>query len=334
MKQETIVLTGDRPTGPLHLGHFVGSLQQRLVLQETEKQFVMIADVQALTDNFKDPAKVRKNVLEVGLDYLAIGLDPKKTTFFIQSMIPQIAELTMFFLNLVTVSRLERNPTVKTEIRQKDLSKSLPAGFLMYPVSQAADILIVKGNRIPVGEDQLPMVEQTNEIVRSFNRTYDCAVFGEVKADISKISRLCGIDGDAKMSKSLGNAIYLSDSADTIKKKVMSMYTDPDHIKVSDPGKVEGNVVFTYLDIFDPNKDEVAALKEHYQKGGLGDVVLKKRLIDVLENLLGPIRARRQELAKDPNYVMRVLLEGTDKTLRIAEQTMYDVRKVMQLDYR
>jgi tryptophanyl-tRNA synthetase len=333
MKKEEIILTGDRPTGPLHLGHYVGSLEQRIILQEKGVQYVMIADVQALTDNFKEPEKVRKNVLEVGLDYLAIGLDPDKTTFFIQSMIPQIAELTMFFLNLVTVSRLERNPTVKTEIKQKGFEKSLPAGFLMYPVSQAADILIVKGTVVPVGEDQLPMIEQTNEISRAFNRMYG-NVFPETKALIPKVARLCGIDGQAKMSKSLNNAIYLSDSADEVKKKVMGMYTDPNHIRIEDPGKVEGNVVFTYLDIFDPNTHEVDELKRLYQKGGLGDVKLKKRLIEVLENFLGPIRTKRQELAKDPQYVMQVLLEGTNKTLKVAEKTMYDVRKAMHLDYK
>jgi tryptophanyl-tRNA synthetase len=294
----------------------------------------MIADVQALTDNFKDPEKVRSNVLQVGLDYLAIGLDPKKTTFFIQSMIPQIAELTMFYLNLVTIARLERNPTVKTEIKQKGFEKSLPAGFLMYPISQAADITIVKGTLVPVGADQLPMIEQTNEIVRSFNRIYNANVLPECEALLSKVGRLSGIDGGAKMSKSLGNAIYLSDSADDIKKKVMSMYTDPDHIRVEDPGKVEGNVVFTYLDVFDTDKQEVAALKEQYQKGGLGDVKLKKRLIDLLENMLAPIRARRIELAKDPKQVMDILLDGTSKTEKIAEQTMSEVKKAMMLDYR
>src|SRR5579872_2453659 len=334
MTHETVVLTGDRPTGPLHLGHYIGSLEQRLVLQEKYKQFVMIADVQALTDNFKDPEKVRSNVLQVGLDYLAIGLDPKKTTFFIQSMIPQIAELTMFYLNLVTIARLERNPTVKTEIKQKGFEKSLPAGFLMYPISQAADITIVKGTLVTVGADQLPMIEQTNEIVRSVNRIYNANVLPECEALLSKVGRLSGIDGGAKMSKSLGNAIYLSDSADEIKKKVMSMYTDPDHIRVEDPGKVEGNVVFTYLDVFDTDKQEVAALKEQYQKGGLGDVKLKKRLIDLLENMLAPIRARRIEFAKDPKQVMNILLDGTSKTEKIAEQTMSEVKKAMMLDYR
>ncbi len=334
MAHKAIVLTGDRPTGPLHLGHYVGSLANRLVLQDKYKQYVMIVDVQALTDNFEHPEKVRKNVLEVALDYLAIGLDPNKTTFSIQSMIPQIAELTVLYLNLVTVSRLERNPTVKTEIKQRGFGKSIPAGFLMYPVSQAADITIVKGTLVPVGEDQVPIIEQTNEIVRSFNRIYKTNVFSEVKALLSKASRLPGTDGSAKMSKSSGNAIFLSDSPDEIAKKVMSMYTDPNHVHVKDPGNVEGNTVFTYLDEFDPDKQEVENLKAQYEKGGLGDVQLKKRLIDVLEAFLSPIRTRRQELAKDPNYVMRVLLDGTNKTLLVAEQTMHDVRKAMLLDYR
>lgn len=333
MKQKEIVLTGDRPTGPLHLGHYVGSLANRLELQEKYQQYVMIADVQALTDNFENPEKIRKNVLEVGLDYLAIGLDPQKTTFFIQSMIPQIAELTVLYLNLVTVSRLERNPTVKTEIKDRNFERSLPAGFLMYPVSQAADITVVQGTLVPVGEDQLPMIEQTNEIVRSFNRIYKCDVLKEAKALISNVPRLPGTDG-TKMSKSAGNAIALGASPDDIKKMVMSMYTDPDHIRVEDPGKVEGNVVFTYLDLFDPDKAEVQRLKEQYRAGGLGDVKLKRRLIDLLDAFIAPIRERREQLAKDPNYVMNVLLEGTQKTLHVAEQTMYDVRKAMLLDYK
>lgn len=333
MAHETVVLTGDRPTGPLHIGHYVGSLANRIALQHQYTQYVMVADVQALTDNFEHPDKVRKNVLEVGLDYLAVGLDPKKTTMFIQSMIPQIAELTVLYLNLVTVSRLERNPTVKAEIKQRGFEKSLPAGFLMYPVSQAADITVVKGTLVPVGEDQLPMIEQTNEIVRSFNRIYKTDVLPEAKGLMAKTARLPGTDGSAKMSKSEGNAIFLSDSADEVKKKVMSMYTDPNHLHVEDPGRVEGNVVFTYLDEFDSDKKAVATLKEQYQRGGLGDVVLKKRLVEVMENFLAPIRARRRELEKDPHYVMRVLLDGTRKTVRVAEQTMYEVRRAMKLDY-
>lgn len=332
-KNNEIVLTGDRPSGQLHLGHYVGSLENRVRLQETTKQYVMIADVQALTDNYEHPEKVRANVHEVCLDYLAVGIDPHKTTIFIQSLIPQIAELTVFYLNLVTVSRLERNPTVKTEIKQKGFGHSIPAGFLMYPVSQAADITIVKGSIVPVGEDQLPVIEQTNEIVRTFNRLYNTDVLVEPQALIAKTARLMGTDGANKMSKSLGNAIFLADSVDTIKKKVMSMYTDPQHIRVEDPGRVEGNMVFAYLDIFDPNQQEVAELKERYQKGGLGDVVLKRRLIDVLEALLGPIRKRREEFAKDPAYVKKVLMEGTKKTLAVAERTMEEVRQAMHLDY-
>src|SRR3989344_1579203 len=290
MAHKEIVLTGDRPTGPLHLGHYVGSLATRLELENKYEQYVMIADVQALTDNFENPEKVRNNVLQVGLDYLAVGLDPRKSIFFIQSMIPQIAELTVFYLNLVTVSRLERNPTVKTEIKDRGFERSLPAGFLTYPVSQAADITIVKGTLVPVGEDQLPMIEQTNEIVRSFNRMYKADVFPEAKALISNVPRLPGTDG-TKMSKSAGNAIALGASSDEIKKMVMSMYTDPNHVRVEDPGKVEGNVVFTYLDLFDSNKQEVAELKAQYQKGGLGDVKLKRRLIDLLDAFIAPIRA-------------------------------------------
>ncbi len=334
MKKSEIVLTGDRPSGALHLGHYVGSLANRLVLQNDYKQYVMIADVQALTDNFERPEVVRKNVVEVGLDYLAVGIDPAKTTIFIQSLIPQIAELTVFYLNLVTVARLERNPTVKTEIKQKGFGESIPAGFLMYPVSQAADITVVKATLVPVGEDQLPVIEQTNEIVRSFNRIYKTEVLPEAKALIPQYARLPGTDGSAKMSKSLGNAIFLQDSRDELVKKLMSIFTDPQHIRVEDPGNVEGNTVFTYLDIFDADKKEVAALKEKYQKGGLGDVQLKKRLIEVLDTFLTPIRTRREQLAKDPGYIMKVLLEGTNKTLLTAEQTMYDVRKAMLLNYK
>lgn len=333
MAEEKIVLTGDRPTGPLHLGHYVGSLANRIKLQETYKQFVLLADVQALTDNFEHPKKIRANILEVALDYLAIGLDPKKTTIFIQSMIPQIAELTIFYLNLVTVSRLKRNPTVKAEIKQKDFGEQVPAGFLVYPIHQVADITVVKGTIIPVGEDQLPMVEQTNEIVRSFNRIYKTNVLVEAKALLTSAARLPGIDGQSKMSKSLGNAIFLSDSSDIVMKKVMSMYTDPGHIRVEDPGKIEGNTVFTYLDVFDSDKEEVQRLKEHYQRGGLGDVIVKKRLIEVINTFLDPIRKRRAELAKDPKYVMDVLFEGTARTREVAEQTMREVREAMSLDY-
>lgn len=328
-----MVLTGDRPTGPLHVGHYVGSLAQRIILQETHTQYVMIADVQALTDNYENPAALKKYVYEIMLDYLSIGLDPHKTIFFIQSMIPEIAELTIFYLNLVTVNRLKRNPTVKTEIEHKKFGESLPAGFLMYPVSQAADITIVKGEYVPVGADQLPMIEQTHEIVRTFNRLYKTNVLVEPKVILSKTGRLPGIDGKAKMSKSLGNAIFLSDSADVVKEKVMKMYTDPNHIRVEDPGQVEGNTVFTYLDIFDPNSQEVAQLKEHYTKGGLGDVALKRRLIDILNAFLDPIRTRRAQLAQDRTFVMDILKQGTHKTREVAARTMQEVRDAMQLNY-
>jgi tryptophanyl-tRNA synthetase len=333
MKFDEIVLTGDRPTGPLHLGHYVGSLANRIELQERYKQYIMIADVQALTDNYEHPEKIRQNILQVALDYLAIGIDPAKSTIFIQSMIPEIAELTVFYLNFVTIARLKRNPTVKTEIDQKGYGEQVTAGFLMYPVSQAADITIVKGSLVPVGEDQLPVIEQTNELVRAFNRTYGAEVFPEAKAIISQAPRLAGIDGKAKMSKSLNNAIFLCDSADEVARKVMQMYTDPDHLRVEDPGKIEGNVVFAYLDIFDADKDAVQALKEHYRRGGLGDVKLKRRLIDVLNTFLEPIRVRRNLFAQDPHAVMEILMRGTAATQEVARATMQQVRSVMHLDY-
>jgi tryptophanyl-tRNA synthetase len=334
MAHDSIVLTGDRPTGPLHLGHYLGSLKQRVELQDIYKQFVMIADTQALTDYFDRPEMVRNNVLQVCLDYLAVGIDPHKSTIFIQSLIPEIAELTMYFLNLVSVNRLKRNPTVKSEITQKGFGERLPAGFLIYPVSQAADIVIVKGTIVPVGEDQLPHIEQTNEIIHSFNHLYGVDIFGHVTGRVSKVGRLPGIDGKAKMSKSLGNAIYLSDSADVITEKVMKMYTDPDHIHVNDPGKVEGNVVFSYLDIFDSEVEAVEELKVQYRRGGLGDVKLKRRLIDVLNTLLAPIRERRVLYAQDPQAVMNVALEGSKKVREIAARTMDEVKCAMKLDYK
>lgn len=332
--QKPVILTGDRPTGALHLGHYVGSLANRVKLQDEYKQFVIIADTQALTDKFDNPELVHENVLEVMLDYLAVGIDPSKSTFFIQSMIPELYEMTVHFLNLVTVSRLERNPTVKEEIRQKDFERSLPAGFLMYPVSQAADILAFKADLVPVGEDQNPMIEQTNEIARRFNHIYKTNVLKEVKPLVGEIGRLTGIDGKLKMSKSLNNAIYLKDSADEIKKKVRLMYTDPNHLKVEDPGQVEGNVVFTFLDLFDPNKAEVEALKEHYRRGGLGDGVLKQRLTGVMENMIGPMRARREEYAKDKGEVMRILLKGTEDARQVAAQTLSEIRHAMKLVYK
>lgn len=332
-QDKKVILTGDRPTGPLHLGHYVGSLKNRVALQHSYDQYVLIADVQALTDNAENPEKVRSNVLNVALDYLAVGIDPNISTIFIQSMIPEIAELTIFYLNLVTVARLERNPTVKDEIRQKNLEESLPAGFFMYPVSQAADITAFKANCVPVGHDQLPMIEQTVEIVRKFNRIY-APVLVEPEALVPQgLGRLPGLDGKAKMSKSLGNAIYLSDDADIIAKKVMGMYTDADHLRVSDPGKVEGNMVFTYLDVFDERKDEITALKEHYQHGGLGDVILKKRLITVLNDFLEPIRQRRTHYQQDIPAVMQILKDGTDKARATAGATLSEVKKAIGINY-
>ena len=290
-----IILTGDRPTGPLHLGHYVGSLQNRVKLQPDYKQYLIIADSQALTDNYDNPSLVRENVMQVALDYLAVGLDPKESTFFIQSQIPELYELTCYFLNLVSVARLERNPTIKDEVRQKNMKDAIPAGFFCYPVSQAADILAFKADLVPAGEDQNPMIEQTNEIAKRFNFLYKQDVFKEVKSMVGAVGRLPGIDGKAKMSKSLGNAIFLGDSADEITRKVRLMYTDPNHLRVSDPGTVEGNVVFAFLDIFDPNKAEVEELKAHYRRGGLGDGVLKKRLTDILEGMIAPMRQRREQ---------------------------------------
>ena len=332
-EKRKVALTGDRPTGPLHLGHYVGSLKNRLQLQDIHKQYVMIADAQALTDNADNPRKVRENVLQVALDYLAVGIDPAKSTVFIQSMIPQLAELTMFYLNLVSWNRLKHNPTVKQEIKQKGFEESVPAGFMVYPVSQAADITIVKAEIVPVGEDQLPMIEQTNELVRHFNRIYKRNVFVEAQAIIPKIARLPGTDGGAKMGKSLGNCIYLGDSADVVAKKVKSMYTDPGHLRVEDPGKVEGNPVFTYLDAFDVDTQKVEELKAHYARGGLGDSVVKKYLNDVLQAVLEPIRSRREEYAKDPESVMAILAKGTESVLEVAERTMKEVKEVMCIDY-
>lgn len=329
----TIALTGDRPTGRLHLGHYVGSIQNRIHLQKTADQaYYMIADIQALTDNASNPSKVSENVIEVILDNMACGVDPKKTTYFIQSQIPEIAEMTVLFLNLVTVARLKRNPTVKSEMKQKGYGEEVPAGFLAYPVNQAADMLFLNSNIIPVGDDQIPQIEQANELVRKFNSIYG-EYFSELKPLLSETKRLVGIDGQAKASKSLNNAIYLSDEDDVIVKKVMSMYTDPSHIKVEDPGKVEGNVVFSYLDIFDEKKDEVAELKKQYRKGGLGDVVLKKRLIQVLQDLIGPIRERRKKLEKDKKSILKIVEAGTKKVQAQAKKNMKEMKKIMKIDY-
>lgn len=327
------ILTGDRPTGPLHLGHYVGSLRNRIELQHSADQFVMIADAQALTDNAHNPMKVRESVLEVALDYLAVGIDPKISTLFIQSLLPQLPEMTLYFLNLVTWNRLKHNPTVKAEMKQKGFEETGPAGFMIYPVSQAADITAFKAEIIPVGEDQLPMIEQTNEIVRHFNATYKQNVLVEAKALIPKIARLPGIDGQAKMSKSLGNCIYLKDSADDIAKKVKGMYTDPKHLRVEDPGNVEENPVFIYLDAFDSEKESLEELKAHYARGGLGDSTVKKRLNEVLQAFLQPIRKRREELAKDPHEVMKILLAGSLEAEKIAAATLQEMKKAMCLNY-
>lgn len=326
------ILTGDRPTGKMHLGHYVGSLKNRVRLQDSYDQYVMIADVQALTDNFENPQKVRDSVREIALDYLSVGIDPKKTTIFIQSLIPQIAELTVYYLNLVTLERVLRNPTVKSEIKQKGFGKNIPAGFAMYPISQAADITFVNANLVPVGEDQVPMIEQTREIVRKFNSLYGTTLV-EPEALVGEVARLPGTDGQAKMSKSIGNCIYLSDDANTVTEKVMKMYTDPGRIHPDDPGKVEGNPVFIYHDAFNPNKVEVEEFKKKYKDGKIGDVEVKMRLAEVINELLDPMRKRRAEYANNPEEVEKILRHGTKKTQEIAQETMKKVRKAMKIDY-
>ncbi|MBJ9493105.1 tryptophan--tRNA ligase [Acinetobacter baumannii] len=324
--QRPIILTGDRPTGQLHLGHFVGSLRSRVGLQDSHHQHLLLADAQALTDNADNPDKVRRNILEVALDYLAVGIDPTKTTICVQSCLPALNELTMLYLNFVTVARLERNPTIKSEIQMRGFERDIPAGFLCYPVAQAADITAFKATVVPVGEDQIPMIEQTNEIVRRVNRQIGQDLLPECKALLSNMARLPGFDGKAKMSKSLGNTIVLNASDKDIKKAVNAMYTDPNHLRIEDPGQVEGNIVFTYLDAFDPNKEEVEELKAHYRRGGLGDGTVKKRLEGVLKEIITPIRERREELAKDPDYIMDVLRQGTDKCRIITQQTLDEVK--------
>ena len=342
-----IILTGDRPTGRLHLGHYVGSLKRRVELQnsgEFDKIFIMIADAQALTDNADNPEKVRQNIIEVALDYLSCGLDPSKTNIFIQSQIPQLTELTFYYMNLVTVSRLQRNPTVKSEIQLRNFEASIPVGFFTYPISQTADITAFKATTVPVGEDQEPMLEQAREIVRKFN-----SIYGEtlVEPDIllpdnKACLRLPGIDGKAKMSKSLGNCIYLSDTPEEVKRKVMSMYTDPDHIRVEDPGKIEGNCVFTYLDAFSseedfkeflPDYNNLDELKDHYRRGGLGDVKVKKFLNNVLQKQLEPIRNKRHEYEKDIPGVYEILRKGTEAAYEVAQQTLNEVKALMKINY-
>ncbi|MCE2706144.1 MAG: tryptophan--tRNA ligase [Proteobacteria bacterium] len=330
MTSNNIILTGDRPTGALHIGHYIGSLQSRLALQSNNKQFIMIADLQALTDNAQNPEKVQSNVIEVLLDYLAVGINPGQSTIFLQSMIPELSELTMYYLNLVSVARLMRNPTVKDEIKQKGFNNNVPVGFLAYPISQAADITAFKANIVPVGDDQLPVIEQTNEIVRKFNSVYG-NVLVEARAMLTKTARLPGIDGKAKMSKSLGNAIFLLDSSDILRQKVMSMYTDPNHLKVSDPGKVGGNTVFAYLDAFDSNIDKVTELKQHYSAGGLGDVIVKKYLFEVLNTILEPIRKKREDLAKNKGDVLSLLKDGSIKARAVTAKTLFEVKQAMKI---
>ncbi|MFS5490985.1 tryptophan--tRNA ligase [Streptococcus agalactiae] len=335
-----IILTGDRPTGKLHIGHYVGSLKNRVLLQNEGSYtlFVFLADQQALTDHAKDPQTIVESIGNVALDYLAVGLDPNKSTLFIQSQIPELAELSMYYMNLVSLARLERNPTVKTEIAQKGFGESIPAGFLVYPVAQAADITAFKANLVPVGTDQKPMIEQTREIVRSFNHAYNCQVLVEpegIYPENDAAGRLPGLDGNAKMSKSLNNGIFLADDMDTVKKKVMSMYTDPNHIKVEEPGQIEGNMVFHYLDVFgrDEDQKEITAMKEHYQKGGLGDVKTKSYLLDILERELSPIRERRLEYAKDMGQVYQMLQKGSEKAQAVAASTLDEVKSAMGLNY-
>lgn len=335
-----IILTGDRPTGKLHIGHYVGSLKNRVLLQNEGSYtlFVFLADQQALTDHAKDPQTIVESIGNVALDYLAVGLDPNKSTLFIQSQIPELAELSMYYMNLVSLARLERNPTVKTEIAQKGFGESIPAGFLVYPVAQAADITAFKANLVPVGTDQKPMIEQTREIVRSFNHAYNCQVLVEpegIYPENDAAGRLPGLDGNAKMSKSLNNGIFLADDMDTVKKKVMSMYTDPNHIKVEEPGQIEGNMVFHYLDVFgrDEDQKEITAMKEHYQKGGFGDVKTKRYLLDILERELSPIRERRLEYAKDMGQVYQMLQKGSEKAQAVAASTLDEVKSAMGLNY-
>lgn len=343
-----IILTGDRPTGKLHMGHYVGSLKRRVELQnsgEFDDIYIMIADAQALTDNFDNPEKVRQNIIEVALDYLSVGLDPAKSTLFIQSMVPQLTELSFYYMNLVTVSRVQRNPTVKSEIQMRGFGGSIPVGFFCYPISQAADITAFKATLVPVGEDQLPMLEQTKEIVRSFNRIYNTDALVEpdiMLPDNDICRRLPGTDGKAKMSKSLGNCIYLSDDEKTAQQKIMNMYTDPTHIKISDPGHLEGNTVFTYLEAFSKPEDfakylpeykNLDELKEHYTRGGLGDVKIKRFLNSIVQAELEPIRARRREYEKDIADVYDILKAGSDKAREVAEATLQDVKNAMQINY-
>ena len=331
--KQHLILTGDRPTGPLHLGHFVGSLRNRVIYQHQYKQYIMLADAQALTDNMDDPVKVHNNVLEVALDYLAVGIDPAKSTIFIQSQIPELTELTFYYMNLVTIARLERNPTIKQEIILRNFERDIPAGFFTYPVSQAADITAFKASLVPVGDDQIPMIEQTNEIVRRFNRLAKQDILVECEALVPEIGRLPGIDGKAKMSKSLGNSINLGATAAEIKAAVKNVYTDPLHLRVEDPGHLEGNVAFIYLDAFDPDRVGLQEMKDHYVRGGLGDSKVKVRLEGILQDMLAPIRERRQEFEKDRGQVLQMLKQGTEKAREIAAKTTDEVKTALGLKY-
>ncbi len=327
------ILTGDRPTGRLHIGHYVGSLANRVKLQDEYDQFILVADVQALTDNYENPQKVADSVSELVLDYVAAGIDPEKSTIVVQSMIPAIAELTVFYLNMVSLNRVLRNPTVKDEIKQKGFGDSVPAGFAMYPVSQAADITAFEADLVPVGADQLPMIEQTNEIVRKFNQLYG-ETLKETKALVGEFPRLVGLDGSAKMSKSLGNTIYLSDTEEEVTKKVMSMYTDPKRVRATDPGTVEGNPVFIYHDAFNFNKEEVEDLKKRYREGKVGDIEVKQKLASAINKFLEPMRERRKKLEKNPEEIRRILKEGTEKGRRVAEETLAKVKAAMKINYQ
>lgn len=327
------ILTGDRPSGKLHLGHYVGSLVNRVKLQDEYEQFILIADVQALTDNFEHPEKVANSVRELAMDYIAVGIDPKKTTILVQSMIPAIAELTVFYLDMVTLNRVLRNPTVKDEIEQKGFQDSMPAGFAMYPVSQAADITAFEAELVPVGADQLPMIEQTNEIVRKFNQLYG-ETLKEAKPLVGDFPRLIGTDGNAKMSKSLDNCIYLSDSEEEVKRRVMGMYTDPNRKKATDKGKVEGNPVFIYHEAFNDNENEVKDLEQRYREGKVGDVEVKQKLVIAINKFLEPIRERRKELETNPEEVNRILREGTEKAQIVAQKTLMNVKTAMKINYK
>ena len=343
-----IILTGDRPTGRLHVGHYVGSLSERVRLQNSglyDEIYIMIADAQALTDNAEHPEKVRQNILQVALDYLACGIDPEKSTIFIQSMVPELTELTFYYMNLVTVARVQRNPTVKSEIQMRNFEASIPVGFFCYPISQAADITAFRATTVPVGEDQLPMLEQAREIVNSFNRIYKCDILVEPEAvlpDNASCNRLVGTDGNTKMSKSLGNCIYLKDDEKTLKNKIMSMYTDPTHINVSDPGHTEGNPVFIYLDAFSKDEDfakyfpdykNLAEMKEHYERGGLGDMKCKKFLNNVMQEFLAPIRARREEYEKDKEQLIEILKKGTQRAIEVSNETVSEIRNAIGINY-